>query len=793
MKIQAVGPCPSKIMIVGEMPGPEELRMRQPFCGYAGKELDKMLSEAGIYRSQCFITNVLKESPPGDDIGSLIAERKKDITAHHVMLLDKMVMPQMAEAIDFLKREIEMCQPNVIIAVGETALWALTGNSGITKWRSSVIPCALTLNLDYKPKVVPTYSPAYILKQWPERRIMLHDLRRAKVESLSREIKVEDYTFIIRPNFNTVMSVLAQLHTQLEAAIAPMDLAGDLETRAGHIACIGIAWSAREALCIPLMCVEKPEGYWTPDQEFQIIMALKDVLTHSMVSVIGQNFMYDLQYFYRWLFFLPGLKHDTMLAQHSMFSTMRKSLDFLSSLYCTDHVYWKDDGKEWNSTIPEDSYWNYNCMDAVRTFAIKHGQVPAIKATGMEKVNNFQQKLVWPVLKTMNKGCRMDHPRKAQFAMELQEEIIRRNDWLKEVLGYELNIKSPVQMKELFYGQLNQKEVFNRKTRSVSCDDEAMRKMAEREPLLLPLVRKIQELRSLGVFLSTFVLAGTDTDGRMRCSYNVGGTETYRFSSSKNAFGTGLNLQNIPKGGEEADGLELPNVRTLFIPDEGKEFFDIDLDSADLRIVVWESDEREMKQMLHEGKKIYVEVMKEYYKDPSMTKNSPQYTMFKSFCHGTHYLGTAKGLAERLGLLVHESEQLQKWYFGKFPKIKQYQDDIKNQVLKRGYVENVFGYRSYFFDRIEGTIFNQAAAWIPQSTVGILINHAYVAIDAELPDVDILLQVHDSLAGQFDISKRDIIIPQIIQKAEIALPYEGDPLIIPVGIKTSTKSWGHCG
>ena len=107
-------------------------------------------------------------------------------------------------------------------------------------------------------------------------------------------------------------------------------------------------------------------------------------------------------------------------------------------------------------------------------------------------------------------------------------------------------------------------------------------------------------------------------------------------------------------------------------------------------------------------------------------------------------------------------------------------------------VQNVFGYRQYFFDRIEGTVFNQAAAWIPQSTVACLINRAYVAIDRDLKEVDILLQVHDSLAGQYPTHLGDWMKRQIIAKAEIELPYPGDPLTIPVGIKTSPISWGDC-
>lgn len=229
----------------------------------------------------------------------------------------------------------------------------------------------------------------------------------------------------------------------------------------------------------------------------------------------------------------------------------------------------------------------------------------------------------------------------------------------------------------------------------------------------------------------------------------------------------------------------------MFVPDPGRTFFDIDLSSADLRIVVWESDEAEMKAMLRAGLDPYTEVAKEFYHDPSLTKKDPRRQLFKAFCHGTNYLGSAKGLAERLGLSVHEAEKTQAWYFGKFPRIKRWQDDIKDQVVKRRMVENIFGYRRYFLERIEGTIFNVAVAWIPQSTVGCLINRAYMAIDQQEPEIEILLQVHDSLAGQFPTRREAELTQRVIELAEIPLPYD-DPLVIPVGCKTSRESWGDC-
>jgi uracil-DNA glycosylase family 4 len=790
-------------MLLGEAPGEQEVLKGEPFVGFAGQELNKMLADARISRNLCFITNVIRQRPPENDLSAFIPEKKTDITPQHVFVQGKACLPIVRDGVEMLKREIEMCRPNVIIAFGNVSLWALTGKWGIKSWRGSVLECNLDLALDYKPKVVPVYHPSYVLRQWSERQVAVHDLKRAAAQSNFPEIIRPEYQFVIRPDFGTVMSVLKQLTDEADrrSGSGKLKLSNDIETRAGHIACVGIAWSKTAAMCIPLMCVDKPEGYWTLEEEFEIFVALKRLLTHPNVEGVGQNFLYDMQYYNRWFLYHPTIARDTMLAQHTMFSTMQKGLDFLSSMYCDHHEYWKDEGKEWDpKKHNEDQYWSYNCKDAVITFEVDDAEQQAIQALSVNwkklpDIQAFQQKLFWPVLETMNKGIRADVKTRSRFAAELFDEIAQREQWLADVLGFPVNIKSPLQMKELFYGILKQKPILGRTSGTPSCDDESLRKLAEREPLLRPVVKKISELRSLGVFLGTFVNAPLDVDGRLRCSFNIAGTETYRFASKKNAFGSGLNMQNIPKGGETEDGedaLELPNVRKLFLPDPGKTFFDIDLDSADLRIVAWEAEIQEMKDMLAEGKKVYVEVMKEYHKNPNMTKHDRQYKVFKGLCHGTNYLGSSKGLAERLGLLVHEVEVIQKWYFGKFPRLKKWHNELKDQVLKRRMVENIFGYRCYFFDRVEGTVFNQAVAWIPQSTVGCLINRAYVNIHEQHKDIEVLLQVHDSLAGQFDTRIKDDAMRRIVAAAEIPLPYD-DPCTIPVGIVTSDNSWGDCG
>jgi DNA polymerase I-like protein with 3'-5' exonuclease and polymerase domains len=234
-----------------------------------------------------------------------------------------------------------------------------------------------------------------------------------------------------------------------------------------------------------------------------------------------------------------------------------------------------------------------------------------------------------------------------------------------------------------------------------------------------------------------------------------------------------------------------PDIRRMFAPDPEHEFFDVDLDSADLRIVAWESDCKQHKQWLSEGKKVYVELMKEYYKDNTLTKQHKDYTAFKSITHGSHYLGTAAGVAAKVGKLVHEVDRVQKWYFGRCPEIKVWQDRIIKEINTRHYVQNAWGYRFYAFDRIDDSVYREAIAWVPQSSIGILINHGFVNIDKNLPEVKVLLQVHDSLCGEYPIDRAEHWRKRIVEECTVPVPYP-EPLYIPVGLKCSPLSWGDC-
>jgi len=252
----------------------------------------------------------------------------------------------------------------------------------------------------------------------------------------------------------------------------------------------------------------------------------------------------------------------------------------------------------------------------------------------------------------------------------------------------------------------------------------------------------------------------------------------------------------------------------MFIPDPGHEWYDMDLDRADLQVVVWEADDQMLKAALRQGSDIhllnaYVLQMKEpppleelverhkagdpcicgprcYWDYRRPLKAVREFA--KTFYHGTNYLGQPRTMAAHTGRTVHEIDRAQKIWFGAHPGIKTWHERTKAQAIKHRFVENRFGYRWYLFDRIE-SILPEIVAWTPQSTVSIVINKIWHNLYKQAPEVEVNLQVHDSLCGQYKIENRARALASLKAASNVVVPYP-DPLVIPTGIKTSTVSWG---
>jgi DNA polymerase len=251
----------AKILIVGDCPSRSDMLAARPFASGDGQELNKMLHEAGIIRTDCHLTYVMPKPVPGREPARFFEKYTRAYQVPSVAL---------QEGIDNLFHLIVDLNPNLIIALGELPLWALTGEMGITKWRGSILTTSATEC--FEVKLIPTYAPDVVQRKWDWRYIAVQDFRRAAQESHSPHVTIPNYHFIIRPSFTDVMMRLNYILAM--AADAEVILAGDIETRRGHIACMGIGWSDTEAICIPFICVENLEGYWTEEEEIAINLRL---------------------------------------------------------------------------------------------------------------------------------------------------------------------------------------------------------------------------------------------------------------------------------------------------------------------------------------------------------------------------------------------------------------------------------------------------------------------------------------------------------------------------------------
>jgi len=253
-----------------------------------------------------------------------------------------------------------------------------------------------------------------------------------------------------------------------------------------------------------------------------------------------------------------------------------------------------------------------------------------------------------------------------------------------------------------------------------------------------------------------------------------------------------LNLQQYKylewnKNGE----LILPNVKKIFIPDEGMELFDGDLSGADIQVVAADSEAKWLLDFFSkpQEKKVYAYIASEFFQR-DISDKSDEYKLYKGVFHGTNYLLGITKLASMSGISETLAEELQQFYFTLNPEIRKWHKRLELEVKTRGFITNAFGRRMWFLDKNNPNLMNEVAAGIPQSTIGDVINRAWIKVRRTLPELrPMLMQTHDSLTGQYPYEVAEEYREQIPKLMEIEIPYN-PPLFIPADIKVSRISYG---
>ncbi len=325
----------NKVMIVGEAYGEKEDEVKRPFVGASGWLLNQLLAHAGISRDECYITNVLNLRPrPTNDIKNCQGG-KKDAGPWPEMAKGKYLRREYFPELARLYEEVRNVRPNLIIALGATAAWAFLHSRGIKTVRGAVARSApaITRILGREYKVLPTYHPSAVLRDWSAKPIATADLMKAAREQHFPEVRRPQRLIWTEPTLQDLLD-----YEQQHLAGAPL-VACDIETVGTQITCIGFSPDPASAIVIPLFRGHN-QSYWA-DAETEVA-ALRIIQRWlDTYPCVFQNGLYDMHVM--WRYYGLRLRHnteDTMLMHHAYMPELSKGLGFLGTLY-SDEPVWK--------------------------------------------------------------------------------------------------------------------------------------------------------------------------------------------------------------------------------------------------------------------------------------------------------------------------------------------------------------------------------------------------------------------------------------------------------------------
>ena len=754
MLVKGEGNPNARIHIYGEAPGAQEEASGRPFVGGSGRVLDGILHEAGIKRDETFIDNVIQRRPPRNDFGVYYEDRqrrkpKKELLENH----------------ERIRNLIRTHKPNVVAALGNEALFALTGRKAVTKWRGSILGCGGT-------KVIPTIHPAMVMRQYEFRPITVLDFTRIREESLSPEFPLPYLDrFITSPSFEKIMDTIKSLHSKEY-------LAFDIETAKNQIVCIGFGWSNTESICIPIFYGNG--SWWSPREELAIATEIRKLFANPYPKFIAQNAQFDMVYLAdKWGVKVANLWMDTMVAFHCVYPELRKGLDFLCSIY-TKRPYYKSMSREQSGP---DVLWKYNCLDTVVTLECAMAIRKELDEFGTSEFYfKHSHKLITPLIRMQRRGVRIDVIKRSEIDARLDKEIEEMQLRLNAVVGHELNPNSPKQMKEFLYNELKLPPQRNRATGNLTANEEAIEELAKRYKN--PVFELVLDIRKARKLLSTYIRAPLDDDERIRCSYVITGTETGRLSSRESVYGSGTNLQNIPRG---------KIVRSIFIPDKGRRFINADLSQAEARVVAYLSNETRLQTLFEEAngdvhKTNAAMVFNKRVDD--ITQRERQ--LAKTLVHAANYGIGARTFSKHIGESESHARELLNQYYAMYPSIKLWHREIESSLRKSRILSTPLGRKRMFFGRWGPDLVREGLAYIPQSTVSDILNYGIIRAWPNLPpEWEIMMQVHDSILMQVPIEAANMHIHKFIKHYfENPIEIGRKTFKIPVDIKTG-DSWGN--
>jgi uracil-DNA glycosylase family 4 len=822
--VPGVGPMEHDLMIVGEAPGKLEDESKIPFVGPSGEILNDALRKAGISRHQCYLTNVVKYRPPGNNFKML-----------HLIGVD------LAEQIKNLwEFEIEKFRPKCILAVGNEALKAVTNYDGILNYRGSIL-----LARDGVTKVVPCVHPAALFAHkvfggddnggeevsggldFVYLKLIEHDIRRAVEESHTRAICLPDRDIVVARNSLDLHRYFTQYKDSTDAAV-------DIESINCIPVCIGFSFTRNHGISIPLLS-QIGKHQITSMGYYDLMECWREVDRQlRRIGAIGQNFKYDEFKLSRMGFRIPNVKSDIIIKTRIIFPELpKKSLAMSASLW-TRQPYYKDEGKEFKlGKQPIEQLLKYNAMDCCVTKEIDEEQ--ELDLISMEETYgvparsyyyDYHMKKHKFYLKMENKGFRVDTKRQHELKQKytfLQDGVHSR---LVGLIGHEINVASYPQVFQLLYKEMR----FKLRKKDPTSEDSIVAllgnhaKNKEKKETLTVLL----EEKRIRTQKSRYINFKPDYDGRCKCSFNIISTETCRSSTSSlkkplrpGKFG-GIPFHTISKHGRLAK-----DIRSMFIPDEGMVFVQVDASQCQARIVAVLAEDWELLAAfdtvdIHRRTAALIMgmtqglVLKEGHLKiiDDMDKDDPARFMGKKTRHaGNFAMGAQRFMMEvntdaqkfdiPLSISGWKAGEMLKLFHSASPKLEHvFWRDIIECIQNTRVLVDPFGGVRVFNGRMDDSTYKEGFANIPQRTEAHLVQQAALATDEELngdlKDGCWISENHDSLLLQAPANNWEPYAKLLQQNMQKPIDFRtycslkrDYTLVIPADIEISDTNYGE--
>ena len=494
--------------------------------------------------------------------------------------------------------------------------------------------------------------------------------------------------------------------------------------------------------------------------------------------------------------------------------------------------------------------WAYNALDCTGTLEVAHELLPRL-TEAQARMYAFEKALQAPAMSMMLRGVRIDQYQRNEVVKELRAEMRKderrlakmpgvgdkwdgvqketgwcpasdmakpkRHKWPKGVPDHErqcercgtnrlvpvaFSATSPIQTQHLLF-DLHSIPVHKNKKDSISTDDEVLHRIAKRYPEVGHICDAILAIRDYGKQLGS-LSAKLTSNGRYPSSFNVGATWTGRFSSSKNPYGLGGNLQNVA-----------PRHRRIFIADPGYNLGYSDYMQGESNIVAHLSGDPKYIEA-HRLGDVHTYVTRfvwpelpwtgDLAQDKKIAKQNPPWDeaeghdyrfQCKRIQHGSNYGMSPYGISRVAQIPLAQAKQAYERYMGEFDRIPAWQAHVKQLIMEHRPLVNPLGRPAQLIGRPwDEHTHKQGLAFLPQSCLADINDIALWQVWYYLEEqgVQLLAQVHDALLHQYPEGRLDLE-RELLKCMSIPVPVTdigGVTRIMTIGVESAIgKNWGH--